>query len=136
MKWPVVAPSTRSAVARLALALVVLLFCTAPTPGDIGGCGQSPDILDASTFFGNKKRIDCNRCEDCGLVSATCVKACDDNQPFDSSFPTDCVPLVHDGEVCLRALQHASCSDYQGYVDDNAPTTASECDFCPAKGSP
>ena len=55
-----------SRITRALLAIVVLVFCTAPTPGDIGGCGQAPDHLDAPTFFANKKRIDCERCEECG----------------------------------------------------------------------
>jgi hypothetical protein len=112
------------------LAIVVLLFCTAPTPGDIGGCGQAPDILDAPTFFANKKRVDCQRCEECGIATQSCHTACDDKVGFDTSFPDGCVPLVHDGEVCLRALQYAGCDDYAGYMDDNAPETASECNFC------
>jgi hypothetical protein len=118
-------------VSKLGLGLLLLLFCTAPTPGDIGGCGQNPDILDAPTFFANKKRIDCSRCLDCGLTTQTCTTACDDNAPFDTQFPKDCVPLVHDGEVCLHALQYASCDDYATYVADSAPATPTECDFCP-----
>jgi hypothetical protein len=120
-----------SRAVRALLAIVVLLFCTAPTPGDIGGCGQAPDILDAPTFFANKKRIDCERCEECGVSSQRCRTACNDEAGFDTSFPDGCVPLVHDGEVCLRALQYASCDDYAGYMDDGAPETASECNFCP-----
>lgn len=118
---------------KLVLALFALVFCTAPTPGDIGGCGQAPDILDARTFFVNKKSIDCTRCDDCSLASDACDTACDDTKPVPSAFPKGCVPLVHDGEVCLRALQHASCSDYMTYMDDSSPATASECNFCPKK---
>lgn len=121
---------------RVLLGVVLLVFCAAPTPGDIGGCGQSPDLLDAETFFGNKKRIDCERCLDCGLASDACVAACDAQASFPSSFPEDCVPLVHDGEVCLRALQHASCGDYESFMDDQSPQTPSECEFCPPRGSP
>ena len=118
------------------LGLVLVLFCTAPTPGDIGGCGQAPDILDAPTFFANKKAIDCSRCDDCSLASDACDAACDDKQPIQRAFPPGCVPLVHDGEVCLRALQYASCNDYMTYMDDHAPATASECNFCPKQAGP
>jgi hypothetical protein len=111
-----------------------LVFCTAPTPGDIGGCGQRPDLLDAPTFFANKKSIDCSRCNECGVLSKACDRACDDQQAILLSFPKDCFPLVHDGEVCLRALQYASCDDYASYMDDSAPATASECNFCPPEG--
>lgn len=123
-----------SSSGKAALGLALLLFCTAPTPGDIGGCGQSPDILDAPTFFANKKRIDCSRCDECGLVSNACQAACDEGEPTLDSFPKDCIPLVHDGEVCLHALQYASCDDYASFMADQAPSTPSECNFCPPRG--
>ncbi len=119
--------------AKVLLAIILVVLCLAPTPGDIGGCGQAPDILDARAFFTNKKRIDCSRCKECGLISHTCDDACDDNAAVKSSFPTDCVPLVHDGEVCLHALEYASCGDYEGYVADSSPASPSECNFCPPR---
>lgn len=121
---------------KLGLAAVVVVFCMAPTPGDIGGCGQSPDLLDAPTFFANKKLVDCTRCDECGFATDACARACDDQAPVASAFPKDCFPLVHDGEVCLRALRHASCDDYASYVDDSAPSTPSECNFCPPEKGP
>jgi hypothetical protein len=114
-------------------AIVLSFLCAAPTPGDVGGCGQAPDILDAPTFFANKKRIDCTRCDDCGLVSQTCDQACNGKPPAVQTFPEDCVPLVHDGEVCLHALEYASCDDYTGYMSDSAPSAPSECNFCPPR---
>jgi hypothetical protein len=122
--------------ALLALAIAVGLFCAAPVPGDVGGCGQTLESLDAPTFFASKKRVDCERCTDCSLISDACQKACDPKQPIAQSFPVDCYPLVHDGEVCLDALDAASCSDYAGYMDDQHPTTPSECDFCPLSEGP
>ncbi len=121
---------------RRMLVAVLALFSLAPTPGDIGGCGQAPDLLDPPTFFANKKSTDCRRCEDCGLVSATCSSACDPDTDFEREFPPNCLPLVHDGEVCLRALQHASCSAYEAYVSDESPAVPTECNFCPAQGDP
>ncbi len=50
-----------------------------------------------------------------------------------TAFPVDCEPLVHDGEVCLRRLLEASCSEYVGYVADAAATVPTECDFCPVR---
>lgn len=123
-----------SGFARALLALGVLVFCTAPTPGDVGGCGQQPDNLDPPTFFATKKAIDCSRCGECGIVTQTCVDACDENVGWDTEFPEGCFPLVHDGEVCLRALQYASCDDYESYVADSSPSTPSECNFCPPRG--
>lgn len=121
---------------KLALAALVVVFCMAPTPGDIGGCGQSPDLLDAPTFFSNKKSTDCSRCKECELISDTCDHACDDDYPVATAFPKGCYPLVHDGEVCLRALRHASCDDYAAFAADSSPTTASECNFCPPERAP
>jgi hypothetical protein len=40
---------------------------------------------------------------------------------------------VHDGEVCLRVLLHASCDDYASYMNDRAPAAPSECQFCPLR---
>jgi len=102
--------------ARLGFFALVLLFCTAPTPGDVGGCGQKPAELDPGTFFASKANIDCQRCQDCGLTRASCATACNSPESYPSTFPDDCVPLVHDGEVCLRALLNASCDDYASYM--------------------
>ncbi len=123
---------------RLELALLAVLlgtFVAAPTPGDIGGCGQSAQQLDAPTFFASKAYIDCDRCGACGFLTKPCKDACAANASIPRAFPDGCVPLVHDGEVCLRALNNASCSDYADYVTDNASTrsTPTECEFCPAR---
>lgn len=118
------------------LAALTALFCTAPVPGDIGGCGQAVQDLDAPTFFATKKAIDCRRCEQCGIRSQSCTQACDGSQPIQRAFPAYCYPLVHDGEVCLRALSAASCSDYAGYMDDAAPSVPTECNFCPPEKGP
>lgn len=117
--------------ARLALTGLALLFCMAPTPGDVGGCGQKPAELDPQIFFESKANIDCERCQECGLASIACTRACDPSQALETEFPKNCVPLVHDGEVCLRALQYASCDDYRTYVSDVSPSVPTECNFCP-----
>jgi hypothetical protein len=116
---------------QAALALTALLFCTAPTPGDIGGCGQRPQELDPQIFFLSKASIDCQRCGECSLGTKICQTACDSPDSYPMSFPDRCVPLVHDGEVCLRVLLHASCSDYAEYMRDDSPTVPTECNFCP-----
>ncbi|MEZ4224050.1 MAG: hypothetical protein R3B13_24085 [Polyangiaceae bacterium] len=120
-------------LALLAVSVFALLNL-APTPGDIGGCGQEPTLLDPPTFFANKKVTDCERCDECGLASDACDDACDPKVPFDREFPAGCLPLVHDGEVCLRALLYASCDDYGSYMSDTAPSAPSECNFCPPRG--
>lgn len=120
---------TRKHGLQIAAAALALLFCTAPTPGDIGGCGQRSAELDPETFFFNKALIDCRRCTECALATKSCALACEDSYP--KSFPERCLPLVHDGEVCLRALHNASCGDYQKYMDDASPTAPTECNFCP-----
>jgi hypothetical protein len=115
---------------RVFLALVALLFCAAPVPGDVGGCGQSADELDPEVFFASKRVIDCRQCQSCGISTRLCSAACAANDE-QQNFPEGCRPLVHDGEVCLRALHFASCDDYASYVDDAHPTVPTECDFCP-----
>ncbi|MEB2311609.1 MAG: hypothetical protein OZ921_02645 [Sorangiineae bacterium] len=129
-------PGRISLGARLALALIATLFCMAPVPGDIGGCGQAAQDLDPGVFFATKKRIDCDRCGECGLGGGACELACDESSRPPRAFPERCYPLVHDGEVCLRALRRASCDDFATYVDEVAPRTPTECDFCPVEGTP
>ena len=114
----------------ITMALAVVLGM-GPTVGDIGSCGQAPEVLDPRTFFDIKSGVDCARCGDCGLRTQRCTSAC--NEPPDTSFPVGCQPVVHDGEVCLRALIHASCDEYESYVSDTAPTAPGECQFCPAR---
>lgn len=117
---------------RLVLALIVLAFCAAPTPGDVGSCGQPAAELDPETFFATKDSFDCDRCRECGLETSACKRACDPGLS-QSEFPEGCVPLVHDGEVCLRALLHASCDDFETYVRERDAQTPTECNFCPVR---
>jgi hypothetical protein len=113
-----------------ALAFVAVVFCAAPTVGDVGGCGREATALDEAQFSRARKIADCRRCAECALTPARCARACDPKQPGDAVFPATCHPLRHDGEVCLDALLAASCSDYASYVADEAPLTPPECDFC------
>lgn len=130
---------TRSRALRLVV-MIVAMLCLAPTPGDIGGCGQTAEDLDPAVFFSTLAATDCRACQSCGFPSATCTQACDTKTPIPAAFSAGCAPLAHDGEVCLRRLQNDSCSVYQRYVaDDEAgkavPLTSrprpSECQFCP-----
>ncbi len=120
---------------KLALGFLALAFCAAPVPGDVGGCGQDPQELDPETFFWTKQSFECTHCKACQITSAACDRACGDTL-VQSEFPPNCVPLVHDGEVCLRAVDDGSCSDFRAYMSDRAPTIPTECDFCPAGGPP
>lgn len=129
---PALARAVLSRPARLVFGFAVFAFCAAPVPGDAGGCNQEPEALDAGVFFAAKQSIDCSRCNDCALVSASCDAACAAANPT-QSFPAGCVPLIHDGEVCLHALSIASCDDYESYVRDDAPATPTECEFCPRR---
>jgi hypothetical protein len=120
---------------KLAIGFFALAFCAAPVPGDVGGCGQEAQELDPETFFWSLQHNECERCRDCELSTRACERACQ-NELTQSEFPADCVPLVHDGEVCLRAMQNASCDDYTEYMSDSAPTIPTECDFCPSGAVP
>lgn len=114
----------------LLASVLALVFGTAPTVGDIGSCGTAASDLDPANFASARKVVDCTRCTHCKLNTETCRNACDRSAPGTAGWPSTCHPLVHDGEVCLRALQAASCDDYVAFVNDVAPTSPSECDFC------
>ena len=116
------------------LALMWALLA-APTPGDIGGC-QPARELDGPAFFDIKASLDCDRCDECGLDTLHCRRACNAQQREALDFPDGCVPLAHDGAVCIRALMYASCDDYAEFMADVAPTVPTECHFCPAQDSP
>lgn len=111
--------------------IAVALLCAAPVPGDIGACGQPIARLDAGRFFAAKRNVDCEHCTSCGFTTKSCEADCGSGPLEVDSFPADCEPLVHDGEVCLHKLVDTGCDDYARYVDDSAPTVPSECDFCP-----
>ena len=125
--------SRRVSPAAIFAAATLAVFCLAPTPGDIGGCGQPAEDLDPRSFFGTKKYLDCEACQRCGIQTAACAKACDEGAPPESAFPEGCAPLAHDGEVCVRALEVASCDDYRSYMLDNLARSPSECQFCPVR---
>jgi hypothetical protein len=126
-------PPRLAEVARLAALLAVAAM--APVVGDIGSCGQDAEDLDAFKFFYVKASIDCERCTECDLKSHACDDACNP-APKATEFPPRCYPLIHDGEVCLHALEVASCAEYEGFMSDEAPTTPTECNFCPPDQDP
>ncbi|HET9957944.1 MAG TPA: hypothetical protein VFQ61_25775 [Polyangiaceae bacterium] len=119
---------------RSGFTLLLLAFCAAPTPGDIGGCGSQAEPLSPEAFFAAKAVLDCARCDECGLSSRACTQACS-AQPPTRDFAVACVPVVHDGDVCLHALSAASCDEYAAFVRDRSPSVPNECNFCP-KESP
>lgn len=125
-----------------ALVMLLGLLAMAPTPGDIGGCGQAPDDLDARVFYASVEATDCRQCTGCGLATSTCALACRPPVSEVRNFPEGCVPVVHDGEVCLRRLQQDSCEAYRDYVADDIDGVAvpllsrprpGECQFCPPR---
>jgi hypothetical protein len=118
-----------------ALGFIALAFCAAPVPGDVGGCGQEAQPLDPETFFWSKQSYECEHCKSCGLVTRACDRACGDVL-IQTDFPKGCEPLVHDGEVCLRAIDDGNCDDFRQYMSDTAPTIPTECNFCPPGGKP
>jgi len=111
------------------VAAVAFFFLAAPVAGDIGSCGESASDLDPNKFFLDKQSVDCQQCQACGLDTATCKRAC--GAAMGGTFPPLCYPVIHDGEVCLDALEVASCADYASYVADQGATVPTECDFCP-----
>jgi hypothetical protein len=124
------------------LVMLLGLLAMAPTPGDIGGCGQAPDDLDAQIFYTSVESTDCRACVSCGFSTRTCDLACGTQVSEARNFPEGCAPVVHDGEVCLRRLQHDSCEAYRDYVADDAGGAAvplvsrprpGECQFCPPR---
>ena len=123
--------SFREGGVRLVRAISVVLFCAAPTPGDIGGCGQRVQPLGAKPFFEAKQDIDCAKCEECKFTTDFCDDACDENFEVPREFAEGCDPIVHDGEVCLNALEAAGCGQYEKYVRDENREAPNECRFCP-----
>lgn len=110
--------------------IVLAFFAAAPTVGDVGGCNDSADPLDASKFFGARLQLECDRCKECGYTTAACKRACNKSTIVPSTFPAGCKPLEHDGQVCLRALEALSCDGF-GDVVSSPPIVPTECDFCP-----
>jgi len=106
------------------------LFCLAPTPGDVGGCGREPELLDERAYAAVRRQTDCDRCRACGISTKRCADACRTDVAPNLGFPPNCAPLVRDGEVCIRALGAASCERYTIYLSDETPTAPTECQFC------
>ncbi len=139
-------PGRRVPRPTVLLGALLAVLAMAPTPGDIGGCGQSPEDLDPGLFFGAMRGIDCESCQRCGVDTATCQDACGTEPPaLIPLFPQDCAPLAHDGEVCLRRLRVESCDNVAVSLADDAqgkvvPITArprpTECQFCPPRAQP
>ena len=118
--------------AAFVLALLALLTA-APTAGDIGGCGAEVEALDVERFAGDERTLVCQKCASCRLLTTRCTLACNGNPAANAPLPSDCVPLVHDGAVCLRAIDEADCSAFAQYVADRSPSMPGECAFCKKK---
>jgi hypothetical protein len=129
---------TQGRAVRRAILLLLCGFCLAPTPGDVGGCGQRVEDLDPVAFHAARRKLDCHACLTCGLTTQTCQQSCSLGGATEQAaeFAESCFPLVHDGEVCLRALQAADCETYATYLADVAPEEPSECHFCPPELEP
>jgi len=112
-------------------AVLLLVLSMAPAAGNIGSCGQEAEPLDAYKFLTQKAAIDCSACVDCVVYTEACLAACSAPVDPESAFPDDCLPLVHDGEVCLDALHVASCDEYAAFMADVGATIPNECNFCP-----
>jgi hypothetical protein len=112
------------------LPIALALLSAAPSVGNLGSCGQQAELLDAEKFFRAKASIDCNRCTECGIITSACEDACAQRLDADA-FPEGCYPLVHDGEVCLDALDAAGCGTFEAFVAEEGATFPTECDFCP-----
>jgi hypothetical protein len=112
------------------VAALLGVLTMAPTVGDVGGCGREATSLDRDNYAAARKEDDCRRCGECGIDTARCQRACDPALAPEIVVPDTCRPLLHDGEVCLRALRAASCGAYATYMDDEAPAIPSECAFC------
>lgn len=113
---------------------VAALVCAGPAPGDIGGCGQSAQLLDPVVFYLSEARAMCRLCTECDLGQTACSRSCEATE-LREAFPPGCFPLVHDGTVCLRALSGASCAEAKGLVEDDRAVPR-ECDFCPEDRDP
>jgi len=120
----------RRVLLRVGALACLVVICAAPTPGDVGGCGQPRQALDEEVFFATKNAIECERCTECGLTTNRCTQACNADSGG-RRFPEDCQPLVHDGEVCLRRPLDVGCDSFRASVDDRTPAVPSECEFCP-----
>ena len=117
--------------APFVIAIIVLgVLSMAPTAGDVGGCGTEATALDPLAFALARKDMDCERCQECGIDNGRCQRACDPTKPVETNIPETCLPLLHDGKVCIRALHAASCDAYATYVDELAPSPPGECEFC------
>jgi len=127
-------PGAFRAEPRLIAIALVLLGGLGAVPGDVGGCGQAAQELDPSVFFERVRAVECEQCTRCAIQTLACRAVCVGDEPVPTEFEPGCVPLVHDGEVCLRALEAASCRAFRDYVDEGAPRMPSECDFCPPRG--
>jgi len=111
---------------------VISILCAAPTVGDVGSCNERADPLGAPEFFGARVDLECGKCRSCGIDSRQCTLVCEQskNGTYPRAFPQGCHPVIHDGEVCLHALDAQSCGDFADVVSD-APIVPTECDFCP-----
>lgn len=111
------------------VAVVAVTFLIAPTAGDVGGCGRTAEELDLARFSAVRRAIECERCGECGVSSTRCGRACDPSSPA-LDLGATCHPVEHDGDVCLRALQHTSCERFARAVADVGAEVPTECAFC------
>lgn len=123
---------TRLSRRHVGFLAVLGVLSAAPTVGDVGGCNEQADPLAPDKFFAARLESECMQCRACELETVPgCKRACDPRTKVPTTFPEGCRPLVHDGEVCLRAIEALSCDAFADVVA-SSPVVPTECDFCPA----
>jgi hypothetical protein len=126
---------TRKNLLLFSAVVVAAIFAMAPSPGNVGGCGDEALIGEQEfcvPFFSNdcaRVRFRCeaedpDRVEECNRAAVDCVNEVQAVTCPGFTFPTGCQPTVTRANACFDAQLDVSRIDI--------PTSSlPECMFCP-----
>ncbi len=96
-------------IARLLVAIALLVLCTAPTPGATGGCGGDDldDAADVRAYCSEREQLVCVRRYLRKEISARDRDSCRYDaveRCMSRTFPNECRPTQRVADACLNAL--------------------------------
>ncbi|MGE0791843.1 MAG: hypothetical protein AB7S26_39580 [Sandaracinaceae bacterium] len=115
---------------RLVAGAVLFMSLAGPGAGNVGGCGNTPPLVDAVQHCMDREGARCRREAAAGRISSVeftdCVNTFMD-VCMSASWPTGCAPTPAESQACVRLLTRL---DFLQTPTDQLLAEHGECNLC------